>query len=149
MPGENVSRGACPIASSRETEDEVSYTGPAFRVPFPQSMVASCRPWVEVCLARWWRRAQRRGCLPAEVTSGSVSPTARVVGLRRLTGGSPQASVHRVSVMNAQDHRHLVLRRWMPGGPEWNAWTRSAVLAEGSVLDARSGTKLMGRLARS
>ena len=70
----------------------------------------------------------------------SVSPTAGVVGWRRLTGGSPQASVHRVTVVNGEDRHHLVLRRWMPGDEEWTAWTRSAVRAEASVLEALAET---------
>ena len=69
-----------------------------------------------------------------------VSPTARVVGWRRLSGGSPQASVHRVTVATSGARRHLVLRRWMPGGDDWTAWARSAVSAEASVLDALAAT---------
>lgn len=71
-----------------------------------------------------------------------VSPTARVVGWRRLTGGSPQASVHRVTVASSGERRHLVLRRWMPGGQDWTAWTRSAVVAEAAVLDALAFTHI-------
>ncbi|MEW6155534.1 MAG: phosphotransferase [Actinomycetota bacterium] len=52
------------------------------------------------------------------------------------TGGSPQASVHRVTVRSGLTHHHLVIRRWMPGTDEWATWTRSAVVGEATVLEA-------------
>lgn len=69
----------------------------------------------------------------------SVSPSSRVVGCRRLTGGSPRASVHWLTVATGGQRRYLVLRRWMPAGEEWTAWTRSAVEAEAGVLEGLAG----------
>ncbi|MGH9225216.1 MAG: phosphotransferase family protein [Acidimicrobiales bacterium] len=66
----------------------------------------------------------------------TVSPTAQVVAWRRLTGGSPQASLHRVTVRTGSVHRHLVIRRWMPGTDDWAKWTRAAVAKEAAALEA-------------
>ena len=67
----------------------------------------------------------------------NVEGGAEVVGWRRLTGGAAHhAAIHRVAVRRRDgDVTQVVLRRWMPGRPDWADWCTTAVRTEMRVLE--------------
>ena len=72
---------------------------------------------------------------PAELIAWveqTLGSTARVVGLKRLTGGLTSI-VHRLTVERNGCREESVLRWWRPGS-EWQQWIAGAVPMETSVL---------------
>jgi aminoglycoside phosphotransferase (APT) family kinase protein len=62
----------------------------------------------------------------------TLGKAARVVGLKRLTGGLTSI-VHRLTVVRGGHREEYVLRWWVPGG-EWEQWFARAVPLETAVL---------------